>query len=390
MKVLFVVNSRINTPGNIGYRIGKVIDSSTLVRVEKFVFARGGIAKKTSRFWSMGPIGQIPRLLNAFRIYFLREFKSRLWDLRTFNFCFTFFIPRIKKYFSSSDLKIAHVVEYSPYILKILKKMGFLIVLDVPIAPSSYSRRLMEEFGNALGLDPMNYIVPYELQSMELADLISVPSPFVRNELTKIGIAQKKIQIVPFGTDIQLPAKKELAPKEGLDFCFAGIINQRKGVEFLLEAWSSPLFSKDRLHLCGRLTPEIEEVIKKKCLKNIVLPGFVDTSIYFQKCDIYVFPSLLEGSSKSIYEAMSASMPVITTFESGSIVEDGISGFIIPKCNSQKLQEAMLYFKKERAEVLRMGKNAHQRVSHFTWELYSKNYLEIYNSLKNQKGTKFE
>ena len=37
-------------------------------------------------------------------------------------------------------------------------------------------------------------------------------------------------------------------------------------------------------------------------LKNIITPGFINTRKYFTKCDVYVFPSLLEGSSKSIYD----------------------------------------------------------------------------------------
>ena len=66
---------------------------------------------------------------------------------------------------------------------------------------------------------------------------------------------------------------------------------------------------------------------------NLITPGFVETDTYFINCDIYVFPSLMEGSSKSIYEAMNFSMPIICTYESGSVVEDNINGYIVEKQN---------------------------------------------------------
>ena len=111
------------------------------------------------------------------------------------------------------------------------------------------------------------------------------------------------------------------------------------------------------------------------------MPGFVDTSEYFKRCDIYIFPSLLEGSSKSVYEAMNRSLPIICTFESGSIVTNNVDGFIVEKQNSEILKKKMIYFKENPSEIKIMGLNAKKNIKKYSWNRYSENILKVYNSL---------
>ena len=112
---------------------------------------------------------------------------------------------------------------------------------------------------------------------------------------------------------------------------------------------------------------------------NIILPGFIDTAEYFKKCDVYVFPSLMEGSSKSIYEAMNRSLPIICTKESGSIIKHEKEGFIIEKMNSKDILDKLLFFKNNNYMIASMGKKSKSTVSKFTWDLYAKKIIDIYN-----------
>lgn len=381
MKVIYIVNSFINRPGNIGLRIGKILNSRASNEFQSVVFARGG-NKVLCSMYKMGVFGHIPRIMNAIRMYVYSRFKFRLYDIKLFELFFLLFYPKLKLEINNySNAKVVvHITETSPKIIERLKLLGCKIVLDVPIAPSSYRERLLKETGNTFGLDSTRYLKEYEIQSFILADSISVPSLFVKSELCSIGVDDSKIKIIPFGVDnVCVKNGKKLIGQ--INYCFAGVINCRKGIQFLLDAWDSPEFEDDKLHLCGRLTPEIKKIIKDKKLSNIILPGFVNTTEYFEKCDVYVFPSLLEGSSKSIYEAMKSGMPVITTFESGSIIRDRIDGFIISKCSSQEIKEKMLYFKNNQKSIVRMGESAQDRVSQYTWGRYSDEYLKLYQSL---------
>jgi len=45
----------------------------------------------------------------------------------------------------------------------------------------------------------------------------------------------------------------------------------------------------------------------------------------FQTADLFVLPTLAEGSAEVTYEALAAGLPVITTKSAGSVVRDGIA-----------------------------------------------------------------
>ena len=59
----------------------------------------------------------------------------------------------------------------------------------------------------------------------------------------------------------------------------------------------------------------------------------------FRQADIFVFPSLHEGSALCTYEALACGLPVITTANSGSVVRHGIDGFIVPIRDVEALTE---------------------------------------------------
>ena len=47
--------------------------------------------------------------------------------------------------------------------------------------------------------------------------------------------------------------------------------------------------------------------------------------------DVFVFPSLFEGSAVVTYEALAAGLPSVVTPSAGSVVRDGVEGFIVPR-----------------------------------------------------------
>ncbi|MCA2015711.1 glycosyltransferase [Vibrio tritonius] len=382
MKVLFIVNSFMGKPGNVGFRINKIIENGSIQ--DATVISRGVYGYRNNRFsyYSMGFLGHFSRALNGFRIYFLKNFKSRLYDKFLFEiFCFLALNINEFKRKDRTVRSVAHVMEFSPKIISWLKERNYHVILDVPIAPTTYVKKL-KKFEVYKQFSDTSYMEKYERRSFELADLITVPSQFVKNEIVELGISEDKIKIIPFGVDL-LEKEESRKLDENLDtqvnYCFAGIVNSRKGVDYLLDAWNCSEFKNDRLHLCGRLSPHIQKKIKILGLKNVITPGFVDIYDYLtNNPGVYVFPSLMEGSSKSVYEAMNCSFPIITTFESGSIVRDGIDGYIVEKCSVEDLKNKMLLFKNNPEKIEVMGSNANKYVKNYTWKKYSNDYCDLY------------
>jgi len=379
MFILNIVNSFIGKKGNIGIRTGHIINELDKNSISQFSYSRGATTDFKKNNINMSILGHIPRILNAYRMYINPKYNHRKHDIFLFeNF---FFKQNIQCY---SGAKVAHIWEFSPKIIKFLHKKGYKVILDVPMAPTATSIEINLLTPGDTILETFDFNRKIEIESYLAVDMILSPSKFVTSEIIKLNIPKEKIRTIEFGVSLKECFVRQYAKEynsEGLDYCFAGLINKRKGVHILLEAWKDKVFEKDRLHLCGRMYPEIYQLIKKHKLKNIITPGFVDVGSYFKKCDVYVFPSILEGSSKSIYEAMNASLPCIVTSNSGSIITNGEDGYIVDILDSQGLKEKMLLYKKNTKLIEIMGKNALRNVSKYSWEKYSRLVIDVYKEL---------
>lgn len=385
MSLLFVVNSFIGKTGNVGFRIGKIIEYLPS-DVNAYTISRGCLCKvNIKKAYTPSVLGHLPRIVKAAQMYIYKGINYRYIDMKMFEFYFllVFYLFLRKERHNNKSKKVAHLVEPSPLIIKHLKKYNYTVILDLAIAPSSYVNSLKKE-EKCTGFYYDSKIDNMERIAVNLADVITVPSEFVFEEVKKLlplyGY-EGKVIIQPFGVDDEGDINRIDNidyNKKGIDFCFAGIINHRKGINYLLDAWKDDVFSDDRLHLCGRVTPEISKLLNENKFDNIILPGFINTKRYFQKCDIYVFPSLLEGSSKSTYEAMASGLPVITTFESGSIIKDGVDGIIVPKASVEELKLAMLLLKNSCDMRKEIRLKAFDKIKKFTWSYYSERYIELY------------
>lgn len=376
MFVISVINSIVGKPGNIGFRFSYVQDNIIKSDIENVTLARGSISNQKNTF-TLGLLAYFPRALHYLRRNYFPKLNTRKIDIQLFEMFFLIYLPLIIYKSNKHKKKVAYVVELSPFIIKILKKNGFKIILDIPIAPNNYVRKVIEDIGN----HELTYHADLDFREREccdLADQILVPSSFVLDEILDLGCKKEKIKIIPFGTR-QTPQFHRSDDKNGIDFVFAGNVSNRKGINFLLEAWDNSQFENDRLHLCGRVNRNIKEKINSiNSRNNIILPGFVDTSEYFNHCDIYIFPSLMEGSSKSVYEAMNAGLACIVTHQSGSVIEDGKDGFIINAFSASEINEALLKIKS--TDFIAMGKQAKTKSAFFTWDRYSERVLaEIQN-----------
>lgn len=61
----------------------------------------------------------------------------------------------------------------------------------------------------------------------------------------------------------------------------------------------------------------------------------------FSEADVFVLPSLAEGSASVVFEAMAAGLPVVVTPGAGSVVTHGKEGFIVPERDPEALAAAI-------------------------------------------------
>ena len=86
--------------------------------------------------------------------------------------------------------------------------------------------------------------------------------------------------------------------------------------------------------------------------------------------DIFVFPSLFEGSAVVTYEALACGLPSIVTPNAGSVVRDRIDGFLVPSSDVDSLAQRMEQLGNEPELRAGMAKAARTRALAFDWPRY--------------------
>ncbi len=242
------------------------------------------------------------------------------------------------------------------------KRAGKKTILDV----ASAHERFMGVEGRCLQ--------PRIAQERLLADVLLAPSDYVVACLIEAGIPRHRILKVPYGVD---PGtfKREAAPRTDDVFraVFVGRIGRRKGVSYLLEAWRRLALPHAELLLIGEPDEEGHRLLERYqgLYRFAGAHPKHEVHRFLRQSDVFVFPSLAEGSALVTYEALASELPVITTPNSGSVTRDGIDGFLIPAQDVDAIGErlALLYADPELRR--RMGAQGRELIEReYTWRHY--------------------
>jgi len=120
---------------------------------------------------------------------------------------------------------------------------------------------------------------------------------------------------------------------------------------------------------------------------NVAFWGMrTDIPDLLKEFDVFVQPSLTEGISLTILEAMAAGLPVVATNVGGNpeVVLEGQTGFLVPSQNPKAMAEAILKFHADKNLAGRFGEAGRKRVEEkFDLNKMVSAYGRVYNSLTN-------
>lgn len=168
------------------------------------------------------------------------------------------------------------------------------------------------------------------------------------------------------------PVKNQLA----LVRAFARAIELRPGLRRVL-----------RLAIIGdgEQRAEVDAAVAAANIGDIVwLPGFRDdTPALYRALDIFVLPSLREGISNTLLEAMASGRPVIATRVGGNpeIVPDGVAGRLV-STDPEEIAAAIIDYAEHAALMRAHGEGARAHVlNSFSLDFMVNSYDRIYSSL---------
>lgn len=165
---------------------------------------------------------------------------------------------------------------------------------------------------------------------------------------------------------------------------FVGRIGRRKGVSYLLEAWRHLALPRAELLLVGEADEDGRRLLERyQGLYRFVGPHPKhEVHRFFQQSDVFVFPSLAEGSAYVTYEALASELPIITTPNSGSVARDGVDGFMIPAEDVDAIAERLALLHAEPALRQRMGAQGRELIEReYTWRHYRERVGHVYRKL---------
>lgn len=227
-------------------------------------------------------------------------------------------------------------------------------------------------------------------KNLDASDMIMSTSKCMAEETLKYT-RKSNITVTPFGvnTDIFSPprARKSDGP---VRIVFVKSIAEPYGLEFLIDAVSKLVnggIHDIRLDIYG-------DGDKTEEMKKLASTSGVDDITFFhgriehtrvaevlKASDIMCVPSLAESFGVSAIEAMACGLPCVTSDAPGlaEVMEDGITGFIVPAGSSQKLAEKLNVLIEDEALRKSMGLNGRKRVlEYYDWK---NNFLTYRNAL---------
>jgi glycosyltransferase involved in cell wall biosynthesis len=261
------------------------------------------------------------------------------------------------------------------------KSRGLFVVYEQVINPH-VGRILREERERFPGIEPQDPVdeieggIARDEAQWRLADLVVGASRFVCDEVLEHGIAPDRVAVVPYGIPSSwLTIAPEPRPGRLL---FVGSVGLRKGAHYLAAA-SRILRERGVAHEVRAVGPYHQAVIARPEFAGPTYVGQVPRPLVreeFRTADLFVFPTLAEGFALVHLEALACGVPVITTPHCGSVVRDGIDGFVVPTRDATALADRVQQLQADRALRARMSQAARARAAEFVWERYASRLLE--------------
>lgn len=269
--------------------------------------------------------------------------------------------------------------------------------------------KVLNTHGSLLGYKkylPHSQHFPYQLYdaltfkaSAKKANILVVSSKLEYEDAIEFGITKGKLRVIPMGIDVdEYTVEPDKKDAESLNILFVGRIARVRRLEILLQAvakLSIPFHvtlvgGEERTASLSKLG-YLDELMKLcetlKISDHVTFAGPVAQKAlpsWYQKADIFVYPSRYENFGQPILEAAAAGLPVISTpvGVAAEIITEGETGFLFKGADAgQELAERITQLTDIKLRR-QMGNALREKVRDlYGWQGIIDQYMDLYQSL---------
>ncbi|WP_157817405.1 glycosyltransferase family 4 protein [Candidatus Thiodictyon syntrophicum] len=267
-------------------------------------------------------------------------------------------------------------------IMAAAREQGLVAIMEQTSAPLSVAWQLINQQrelfpqweGPPIGAEAIAAMVARETAEWALADRVLCGSQFVVEGVRQVGGPVERCTVVPYG--IGTAFNVDRPPHSGpLRVLTVGSVGIAKGSPQVLEA--ARLIGRGAaFRMIGAL--RIGAVIEQEIRRYVDLRGAVPRAAiapHYAWADVFVLPSLCEGSATVTYEALAAGLPVICTANTGAVVTDGVDGFIVRAADPHAITAALQSLIRNRELLHVMSKAARLTARRYSLDAYGRRLM---------------
>jgi glycosyltransferase involved in cell wall biosynthesis len=192
----------------------------------------------------------------------------------------------------------------------------------------------------------------------------------------KYNLDADQVTYSPTGVEERFFIQREYSPVPSTRLLFAGTWLDQRGIFYIRDALRNLAARLPGLRLtiagCGSDVETIKNFFDRELRRLVEVISMVPSDqmpSLFAQNDIFVFPSLMEGTPLAVQEAMAAGMAVVTTETCGMIdlIENDFNGLLIPPADFVALENAIWKLSQNPDLRVRLGQAAQDTMRRFTW-----------------------
>lgn len=221
----------------------------------------------------------------------------------------------------------------------------------------------------------------YETRALSWADAITAISKESSNYYSNLGY---NVNQIPNGIDLSC-FEQESDRRFDKQIIYAGRLSKEKGSETLLEICNNLDDDVDLL-IVGE-GPEQEKFmninLKKKNIHYLGFQNHKKTISLIKGSDILIQPSLSEGISTTLLEAMACKTCIITSNVGGNLelIENQESGILIEPTNDKLFNKSINQLIQDESLREKFSESAFNKIKQYDWKNIGQKYLDLYESL---------